>query len=84
MPFDLALPLYTACGLALVAVMTTFQWPKIRVRSYNKTHGGLRVMEVALILLRAPAVREPAMGKTETPPRGAEFVIYVTLKTGSL
>jgi hypothetical protein len=82
MPFDLALPL-AACGLALVAVLTTLEWPKIRVRLYNKTHGGLHVMEIAFILLRGATGPEPAMGATKPSPRGAEFVIYVTLKTGS-
>ena len=88
MPFDLALPLYAACGLAVVAAMTMFEWPRIRMRTYNKTHGGLHVMEIAFILQRtpvapaAPAARAPALRKVEPSPR-AEFVIYVTLKTGN-
>jgi hypothetical protein len=83
MPFDLALPLYAACGLALVAVMTMLEWPRIRMRTYSKTHGGLRVMEIAFILQRAPDTRVPAIRKVE-PSSRAEFVIYVTLKTGNL
>lgn len=83
MPFDLALPLYTACGLAIVAAFTLREWPRIRVRTYNKAHGDLRVMEIALILQRAPAVRAHAIRKIE-PSSRAEFVIYVTLKTGNL
>jgi len=83
MPFDLALPLYTACGLAVVAALTMLEWPRIRVRTYNKTHGDIRVMEIALILQRVPAARAQAIRKSEPPPR-AEFVIYVTLKTGNL
>ena len=83
MPFDLALPLYTACGLAVVAALTLLEWPKIRVRTYNKTHGDLHVMEIAFILQRVPAIRAQAIGKIEPSPR-AEFVVYVTLKTGNL
>jgi hypothetical protein len=40
-------------------------------------------MEIALILQRAPAVRAHAIRKIE-PSSRAEFVIYVTLKTGNL
>jgi hypothetical protein len=81
MPFDLALPL-TACGLAIVAALTMLEWPRIHVRTYNKTHGDLHVMEIALILHRVPAHAQ-AIQETK-PPRRAEFVIYVTLKTGNL
>jgi hypothetical protein len=83
MPFDLALPFYTACGLAVVAALTMLEWPKIRVRTYNKTLGGLHVMEIALILQHVPAARASAIRKIGPPPR-TEFVIYVTLKTGNL
>jgi hypothetical protein len=80
MPFDLSLPIYFAGGLALLAVLTVFEWPKIRVRTYNKTHGSLHVIEIAFILLRS--ARQPAVGETDPP--AAEFVIYITLKTGNL
>ncbi len=46
MPFDLSLPLFAASGLALAAVVTYFGWPHIRVRTYNKTHGDLRVINM--------------------------------------
>ena len=59
------------------------EWPRIQVRTYNNIHGDLHVMEVALILQRAPAARVQAIRKIGPPPR-AEFVIYVTLKTGNL
>jgi hypothetical protein len=84
MPFDLSLPLFAAFGLALGAVVTYFGWPHIRLRTYNKTHGDLRVVELALILSRPARARQPALGNTERPSAGAEFVIYMTLKTGSL
>ena len=88
MPFDLSLPLFAASGLALAAVITYFGWPHIRVRTYNKTHGDLRVIEVALMLSRSarpflPAA-QPNHGKPANRVPGAEFVIYMTLKTGNL
>jgi hypothetical protein len=88
MPFDLSLPLFAASGLALAAVVTYFGWPHIRVRTYNKTHGDLRVIEVALMLSRSarpflPAA-QPNLGKSANRVPRAEFVIYMTLKTGNL
>jgi hypothetical protein len=88
MPFDLSLPLFAAFGLALGALVTYFGWPHIRVRTYNKTHGDLRVIEVALMLSRSARPFVPAaqsnQGKAAGPAPGAEFVIYMTLKTGNL
>ena len=55
--FDLSLPLFAASGLALGAILTYFGWPHIRMRTYNKTHGGLRVVEVAFILSPAHRAR---------------------------
>jgi hypothetical protein len=88
MPFDLSLPLFAATGLALAALVTYFGWPHIRVRTYNKTHGDLRVIEVALMLSRSarpflPAA-QPNHGKSADRGPGAEFVIYMTLKAGNL
>ncbi|HLK82931.1 MAG TPA: hypothetical protein VKT99_15765 [Xanthobacteraceae bacterium] len=88
MPFDLSLPLFAATGLALAALVTYFGWPHIRVRTYNKTHGDLRVIEVALMLSRSarpflPAA-QPNHGKPANRAPGAEFVIYMTLKAGNL
>ena len=88
MPFDLSLPLFAASGLALGAIVTYFGWPHIRVRTYNKTLGDLRVIEVALMLSRSarpflPAA-QPNHGKSANRVPGAEFVIYMTLKTGNL
>ena len=88
MPFDLSLPLFAATGLALAAVVTYYGWPHIRVRTYNKTHGDLRVIEVALMLSRSarpflPAA-QPNQGKSSDRVPGAEFVIYMTLKAGNL
>jgi hypothetical protein len=88
MPFDLSLPLFAASGLALAAVVTYFGWPHIRVRTYNKTHGDLRVIEIALMLSRSARPFQPAAqpnhGKSANRVPGAEFVIYMTLKTGNL
>lgn len=88
MPFDLSLPLFAASGLALGALVTYFGWPHIRMRTYNKTHGDLRVIEVAFMLSRSTRSFLPAaqsnQGKAAAPPPGAEFVIYMTLKTGNL
>lgn len=88
MPFDLSLPLFAATGLALAAVVTYFGWPHIRVRTYNKTHGDLRVIEVALMLSRSARPFLPAaqssQGKSTNRAPGAEFVIYMTLKAGNL
>ncbi len=88
MPFDLSLPLFAASGLALGALVTYFGWPHIRMRTYNKTHGDLRVVEVAFMLSRSARPFLPAaqsnQGKAAGPVPGAEFVIYMTLKTGNL
>jgi hypothetical protein len=87
MPFDLSLPLFAATGLALAALVTYFGWPHIRVRTYNKTHGDLRVIEVALMLSRSARPFLPAQandGKPANRVPGAEFVIYMTLKAGNL
>lgn len=88
MPFDLSLPLFAATGLALAALVTYFGWPHIRVRTYNKTHGDLRVIEVALMLSRSARPFLPAaqssQGKSANRAPGAEFVIYMTLKAGNL
>jgi hypothetical protein len=89
MPFDLSLPLFAATGLALAALVTYFfGWPHIRVRTYNKTHGDLRVIEVALMLSRSARPFLPAAqanhGNSANRVPGAEFVIYMTLKAGNL
>jgi hypothetical protein len=87
MPFDLSLPLFAASGIALGAIVTYFGWPHIRMRTYNKTHGDLRVIEVAFMLSRTARPFLPAAqsnhGKSAGPAHGAEFVIYMTLKTGN-
>ena len=49
-----ATPLVAATALALAALITWLGLPHIRVRTYNKTHGDLRVIEVALMLSRSP------------------------------
>jgi hypothetical protein len=88
MPFDLSLPLFAASGLAIGAIVTYFGWPHIRMRTYNKTHGDLRVVEIAFILSRSArpfqAAAQSNHGKSAAPLPGAEFVIYMTLKTGNL
>jgi hypothetical protein len=95
MPFDLSLPLFATFSLMLGAVVTYFGWPHIRMRTYNKTHGNLRVIEIAFILSPTRA-RQPAKssrrgahgstapGQAEGSSSGAEFVIYMTLKAGNL
>ena len=91
MPFDLSLPFFAAFGLALGAVLTYLGWPHIRIRTYNKTHGNLRVVEVALILTPPARARQTVSSATRQPVAnpeksrsGTEFVIYMTLKTGNL
>jgi hypothetical protein len=89
MPFDLSLPLVAATGLAIAALITWVGLPHIRVRTYNKTHGDLRVIEVALMLSRSPVrlfqpAAQPNNAKSGDPAPGAEFVIYMTLKTGNI
>jgi hypothetical protein len=89
MPFDLSLPLFAATGLALAAIVTYVGLPHIRLRTYNKTHGDLRVIEVALMLSRSPvrsflSAAPSNNGKSADQAPGAEFVIYMTLKTGNL
>lgn len=91
MPFDLPLPLVAATVVALAGVIITWAGlPHIRVRTYNKTHGDLRVVEVALMLSRSSVrsflpVTQPNNGtKVAEPAPGAEFVIYMTLKTGNI
>ena len=79
MPFDVTLPIYAVSVLALVAALTLgrlgwarrlVQVPRIQVRAQNERHGALRVIELALVL--SPG---------QTPARGTEFVVYITLKT---
>lgn len=90
MPFDLSLPLVAATALALAGLVTWLGVPNIRVRTYNKTHGDLRVVELAVILSRSPVraflwATQSNDGKTGEPAApGAEFVIYMTLKTGNI
>lgn len=88
MPFDLSLPLVAATVLALAGLVTWLGVPNIRVRTYNKTHGDLRVVELAVILSRSPVrafLWAGNDGKAGEPPApGAEFVIYMTLKTGNI
>jgi hypothetical protein len=89
MPFDLSLPVVAATALAIAAFITWIGLPHIRVRTYNKTHGDLRVIEVALMLSRSPVrpflpAAQPNSAKTGEPAPGAEFVIYMTLKTGNI
>jgi hypothetical protein len=88
MPFDLSLPLFAASGLALGALVTYFGWPHIRMRTYNKTHGDLRVVEIAFMLSRSArpfqTAAQSSHGKPANQAPGAEFVIYMTLKTGNL
>jgi hypothetical protein len=78
MPFDLSLPIYAASGLALVAFIGYVGRPKIRIRTYNKAFGGLRVMEIALVLSRAAGTKGHTGLERLTP--SAEVVVYVTLK----
>jgi len=78
MPFDFALPI--ASVIALLAAATYLGRPRIRMRTYNHRHGGLRVIEVALILTRAGRVGAPA---SAVQRQAAEFVIYMTLKTAA-
>ena len=89
MPFDLSLPFVAATALAVAALITWLGLPHIRVRTYNKTHGDLRVIEVALMLSRSPVrsflpATQSNPGKSGDPSPGAEFVIYMTLKTGNI
>ncbi len=79
MPFDVTLPIYAVSALALVAALTWarrlvpvphIKVPRIQVRAQNERHGGLRVIELALVLSQGQA-----------PARGTEFVVYITLKT---
>jgi hypothetical protein len=89
MPFDLSLPLIAASALAVAALITWLGLPHIRVRTYNKTHGDLRVIELALMLSRSPfrpflPATQSNQGKSGESAPGAEFVIYVTLKTGNI
>jgi hypothetical protein len=78
MPFDLALPI--ASAVALLAIAGYVGRPQLRMRTYNKVHGGLRVIEVAFILSRARRARK-ALAAADR--QAAEFVVYMTLKTGS-
>ena len=57
MPFDLSLPIYAAASVGLVAAAHFFARPHIRLRTYNKVHGGLRVVEIALIQPARPRDR---------------------------
>ena len=99
MPFDLSLPVYAVSAAFAVALLAVARHigRNIRLRTYNKIHGGLRVIEVALIL--SPTARERALSRADrhvpaaaaqvataqvAKAKAAEFVIYMTLKTGNL
>ena len=88
MPFDISLPICAAsaaCAVAVLAALRHLGRPHIRLRTYNKIHGGLRVVEVALILSRAAGARAlDEAGRHAKARANAEFVIYMTLKTGNL
>jgi hypothetical protein len=85
MPFDLSLPLFAASGLAIGAAVTYFGIPHLRMRTYNKTYGALRVIEIAFMLSGPGRTRRAAQASAvagpEGQPSGTEFVIYLTLKT---
>jgi hypothetical protein len=55
MPFDLSLPAYAAFAIAGIALLSRFGLPQLRLRTYNQIHGGLRVIEIALVLSHAGA-----------------------------
>jgi hypothetical protein len=75
MPFDVTLPISAVSVLALVAALA---WtgrlvvPRIQMRAQNEKHGGLRVIELALVLSPAAAAKAA---------RATEFGVYITLKT---
>jgi hypothetical protein len=81
MSVDWVLPFFIASGLAVAALFATFEWPRIRVRMHSEAHNGFRIMEIAFIL-RAGGAKVPAEGGVQLR-RGAEFVIYLTRKTGN-
>ncbi len=81
MTFELSLPIFAASGLTLLAALTYLGWPKLQIRTYNKMHGGLRVLEVAVILSRSIRLQQHANAEGSAPI--TEFVIYITLKTGN-
>jgi hypothetical protein len=81
MSWGLALPFFIATGLALAALVAGLEWPRIRVYTHSEAHHGFRIVEIAFIL-RAGGAKVPAEGDLQ-PRRGAEFVIYLTRKTGS-
>ena len=82
MSLDLALPIFVASGLALAALLVTFEWPRIRVYTYSKRLEGFHIIEIAFVLGAGGAKVAP-QGDLHQPPRGAEFVIYITSKTGN-
>lgn len=51
MPFNL--PILTASAIAVIAALSLLGWPRLRLRTYSHAHGGLRVVELALILSRS-------------------------------
>ncbi|HEV7463238.1 MAG TPA: hypothetical protein VGN85_04925 [Methyloceanibacter sp.] len=87
MPFDLTLPMFAVAALAFAGTLGwTLTWagrfvpvPRIKVRAQNEKHGPLRVIELALVLSPAGRIRQRAQGAQAA--RGAEFVVYITLKT---
>jgi hypothetical protein len=79
-----ALPIYAASAAALVvAVVTYFGRPHIRVRTHNECHNGLRVIEIAFIVSRAVRRRAASTASDSAPQTAGECAIYVTLKSGS-
>lgn len=79
MPFDLALPI--ASAVALVAAATYVGGPRIRMRTYNQAHGGLRIIEVAFVLSRPRRTAHTGGLKKALDRPAAELAIYMTLKT---
>lgn len=78
MPLYFALPI--ASVIAVTALVAFIGRPRIHLRTYNKAYGGLRVVEVAFTFSRAG---RPIRAGAKADPRSTEFVIYMTLKTGS-
>jgi hypothetical protein len=80
MPFDLSLPAYAAFAIAGIAVLSRFGWPQLRLRTYNKVHGGLRVIEIALILSHAGAAGPRAFATVFAAGRMARRAIAAAFR----
>ena len=75
MIIDMPMPLYLL-GAAVIAALTYYRGPKIRLKAHSEKHGAIRVTDVALSF--SPWRRRD---RIDPAASARELAIYVTFKT---